>query len=257
VRQGLLFSPALEKNLLEVFLVYRGLFKHNIDNGSLMLISGLSDAHGIWRNSLIPGVAFDTVASNPAHNTRRGFRAETSLELVPEFLLNGVYGRADFLRYNLSLYFFATLVDVEESSPENVLSMVFSGRTILDYLFGATIPGYARQRTGGLKPTVGEGGAMRGVYWGRFDAYLKIVQNLDLRLNLPALWIIIPGVGVYVDVGLVDDLDRRISFDADRLFCSIGGGLYANFPFIDFGLTANYFFYESHFSLTFFFGAHY
>ena len=259
VRQGLLYDAESSKNLLELFLIYRGLFKHNIDNGSLMLISGLSDAHGILQNSLIPGIAFDTVKGNPAHNTRQGFRAETSLELAPEFLLNSLYyGRADFARYNLTLLFFITLLDVDESSPTNVFNMVFSGRTIVDYLFGGTIPAAARQRTGGTKPADGEGGVFRGVHGGRFDAYLKVLQNLDLRLNLPTLlWFMIPGVHFYVDVGLVDDLDRRILLESDRLLFSAGGGLFLNLPFIDLGMTANYFFNETQFSLTFFFGAHY
>ena len=257
IRQGILANPENGSDLLELFVIYRGLFKHNIDNGSLIIDSGLGDAGGILLNSIVPGLALSTVRSNDRHNTRHGFRAQTSLEIAPGFFLNSLYGSADFARYNLGLFFYLTLVDLGAASDNNLFSIVFSARSLFDYLFGFEIPATARQSIGGLSSISAMGGAIRGLQAGRYDAYVKLVQNVDLRFNFPGFWILIPGVHLYLDAGLHGDLKRSLAFGVDRSFFSTGAGFVLNSAFAEVGIYLDYFFNENTFSLSFFFGSQY
>jgi hypothetical protein len=60
-----------------------------------------------------------------------------------------------------------------------------------------------RQSFGGRSPRTGLGGAVRGVDAGSLDVNFKVVNNLEVRLVGPALFLptIVPGLVAYLDAG--------------------------------------------------------
>ena len=74
----------------------------------------------------------------------------------------------------------------------------------VDWVTGDAVPLNVRQSFGGRSPRTGLGGAVRGVDSGSLDGYFKAVNNLEVRLLGPALFLptIVPGLVVYLDAGL-------------------------------------------------------
>ena len=242
---------------VNLFLLYRGYLDRNFQDDALLFQSALPDKTGSFVNSIISGFNVKLVDTNPTHGTKQGFMTEFSLEAAPAFLFNSRIGESDYLRFNTRAEFYLTLFDLNSSSPRNTLNLLFSGRTVLDVLWGNSIPIMARQTIGGMSTSWALGGSIRGIHDKRFDGYRKWIQNFDLRLNLPSFWIVIPAVGVFMDFGAYDDLTGGISFSADRFFQSVGGSLTFNIFGVDLGLQAGYFMGESLFSLTLILGALY
>jgi hypothetical protein len=98
---------------------------------------------------------------------------------------------------------------------------------------------------------------MRGVHEGRFDATIKTVTNLDLRLNMPLIAFLVPGILIYFDSAVHDDLTGKLTLDPDRILFSTGGGIVLNLFGIDIALLINYFINEKLVSLAAGLGVHY
>jgi hypothetical protein len=257
IRQGVLYSERTGKNLLSVFILYRGRWDLNIDNGSLFFQSNLADREGTFQNSVIPGILLDLVSRNAPGIARRGFKAEGSIEMAPRLFFNTQLGRADFTRCNLDLQFFNAVEGIKLIDPGFPFNLLFSARFLFDYLFGDEIPINARQSIGGTKLKEAVGGVMRGVHEGRFDATIKTVTNLDLRLNMPPIAFLVPGILIYFDSAVHDDLTGKLTLDPDRLLFSTGGGIVLNLFGIDIALLINYFINEKLVSLAAGLGVHY
>ncbi len=236
IRQDVLYSERTEKNLISFFMLYRGRYDLNIDNGSLLFQSNLADREVIFQNSVTPGILLDLVSRNAPGIARRGFKAEGSIEMAPVFFFNTEIGRVDFTRCNLDLQFFSAVEGIRLFDPDFPLDLLFSSRFLFDYLYGKEIPINARQSIGGTELKRAVGGVLRGVHEGRFDATIKSVTNLDLRLNMPPIAFLVPGILVYFDSAVHDDLTGIFALDPDRLLFSTGGGIVLNL----FGIDINF-----------------
>jgi hypothetical protein len=245
--QGLIYDQENQKNLVELIGYYRSSVENYTEaNGvhARIFDSGLPDKDGITQNSLLAGIRYNGITVNQENQLRKGAFAETSLEFAP----NSLNQIADFTRWNTTVIGFWPCV-------ENDNYCIFAGdRLMYDRLYGNYIPINARTSFGGASVfpgiiSTGLGGAMRGVNYGRFDGYDKLINNLELRATFPNLfkqdWII-PGVIVYYDLGYTDNLTNQLQMD--QLYSAAGIAVYTHlklsFIDLDAGFSNDYFLTE-------------
>ncbi|MEJ2662754.1 MAG: hypothetical protein P8107_01735 [Spirochaetia bacterium] len=227
ISQGLLWNEQGMHNLLSFLIRYRLLYYYNYndkDTAQLVFDSSLSDRERQLQNSMLVGLTWDDIDQTNPHQIPAGTSAELSLEYGPGWLGNGAVGKADFYRVNFSARAFLPLFDIAPDSELNVLSGYLGVFVAADYAGGAYIPLNILESVGGLEPRKGLGYAVRGLEDCRYNTPLKLVGNLDLRINLPALGTkdIMPGLIAFFDCGYYDFIDW-----GDRGFiCSTGGGVY-------------------------------
>jgi len=208
ISQGILKDEQRNKNILELFTFYRARFDNTWtkNNDSLLLtqVSPLPDTDGILQNSLLCGLMLNLVDYNRENKMKSGIYAEASLEWGPEFFFNSVVGKSDFLRLNLTFKSFIPLLNFPEMSSSCLVSIYLANCMVIDYLTGSYIPINTRQSTGGVNPRIGLGGkGIRGLEKGRFDAELKLIDNLELRIIFPSLIhpAFTPGIFMFLDSG--------------------------------------------------------
>jgi hypothetical protein len=252
IRQSFFFDRRLS-----AFLLYRSYLDINTPSKALIFSSDLADKDGIWQNSFTSGLIFSDIDSDVAHGTKKGLSAEVSVEAAPEFLGNSIYGRASYGRVNFKLITHGVLFDLAPGSPRNLLSLVLSGRTAVDLLWGGYIPVNALTSIGGYYRSSALGGVVRGVQSGRYDGPLKITQNVDLRLNLPSVWLIVPAVAVYGDIGISDDPRPQRVDGARQLHTSTGAGFFLGISGFDMGVSIDYHITENTASMSVAFGSSY
>ncbi len=232
VAQGLEWNERTGANLLEAFFFYRGRRDWNLEDrdNQLVFLSDIPDRKGILQNALLMGVSFNDLVRKSRHKTPSGMSAEFSFEWGPAFFLNTEVGKSDYARFNLNARAFFPLYDAAPDSAANVLSVYVGDFVSVDYAFGPDVPLNIRQTFGGLDPRVGLGGALRGVDEGSLDTNLKLVNNLDLRVNLPAVWSVdvVPGILVYWDAGYYDQVGESGVDRAGGFVSSLGGGIFVN-----------------------------
>lgn len=230
IAQGLVYNERLEANLLEAFAFYQSRIDYVLDDparNELILASGLPDAAGSFRNSLLVGMSYADLDKGDPHRTQSGASAEASAEWGPAFLFNAAYGRADYLRLDLTAKGFLPLFDLDPRAELNVLSGYAGGFLAVDWMTGRDIPIAVRQSFGGRDPRQGLGGAVRGFEDARFDGPFKAVLNLEVRLNLPQFKlvdVVTPGLVAFFDSGYFDLLNAS---DSGFLFSS-GIGVFAD-----------------------------
>lgn len=258
IRQGIFNDPAKNDNLLEAHLFYRGLNDNNEETdepAALIFTTDYPDASGILLHTFVTGLFFNTVVVNQIQRKRSGVKADISLEYAPGFINDS----ADYTRVTVDIRGYLTLIDLdpENKNKKNVFNLYISDRFLFDGIVGKYIPIVARQNVGGreLKSLEALGGIMRGIESRRFDGYLKMVNNFDIRMNLPTVWIIVPGIVLYFDVGIADELNYRLA--AENLHYSTGIG--ASFYGLGFDLVvyANYWFNQERFTISFEFKLHF
>lgn len=228
--QGLIKREGEKKNWWEIFLFYRGIYDYYCkEDGSekLFFLSGRPETAGLLLNSLFIGTSLDTVTRAETDKSYRGYYSEITFEWAPGWLANAVAGEADFMRLYVTAKGFIPLFHTFSDEGKHRFSLYGGARIAADLLYGSKIPLHALQSFGGRDPEIGLGKAVRGADSGRFGTKLKIVGNVELRGNLPALiWDdLIPGVLVYVDAGYYDNLDDTLSGP----LCSTGIGLFLDF----------------------------
>ncbi len=217
VEQGLLFDPARRANMLEVFLYYRGEYDDNFRSDGIDQLVFQANPPGaaaggeeILTNRLILGVSFDSVESAQITKVLSGSRLEASFTWAPQFLLNNLIGSSDYGRLNVTLRNFFPMVGITSDDGMNLFSLYLALFATADLLLGdpEDVPYLARRRIGGLSPRRGLGGAVRGYDTGRYDSRLKVVSSVELRAQLPALFIpdIVPGLLTFIDGGYYSDL---------------------------------------------------
>ena len=230
IAQGMVWNERLKFNLLEAFLFYKMRVDYVVDNPSkneLILDSGLPDAAGLLQNSFLIGMSYNDLDKNDPHWKLSGVYAELSAEWAPEFFFNNSWGRADFIRLNLTAKGFLPLFDIDPSAEFNLLSAYLGGFFSVDWCGGTSIPINVQQSFGGLRGRQGLGYAVRGYEDARFDGLFKAVVNAEFRLNLPQFKIIdvfTPGIYVFFDSGYYN----YIYYDEQGFLFSSGAGIYLN-----------------------------
>lgn len=223
IRQGILWNPAAERNLLEAFLYYRGRYDRYLDGrhywgsdeSQIAAIESSheiwqskyegSDAYGIFGTSLLTGIAYDALRFDPRSKAYDGTYAEASFEISPYF--PSVPGASDFWRLNFSTKSFKTLYEARPDTAKNWFTIYAGSYFSIDYADARRqMPLYVMQTFGGTEPRKGLAHAVRGFEDYSWDTQLKIVHNLDLRFNLPVIYSIrgrdlLPGLVVYFDLG--------------------------------------------------------
>ena len=231
--QGFAWNERTGTNLVEAFAWYRGRSDwNNFMAHQLISASTISDQDGILQNSLVAGAAYNDVLFAREHKTKSGISGEVSAEWGPGFLLNSLVGSSDYLRLNATFRGFLPVYDVAPDRPVNLFSVYLGEFLSVDYAvgIGAAVPLNIRQTFGGTDPRTGLGWAVRGVDTGSLDTNLKAVNNLEVRMNLPAIVLpdLVPGVVVYWDVGyFVQAGEAGVADPAPSgLVSSAGAGVY-------------------------------
>ncbi len=231
IAQGITWNSVINQNGLEFFLFYRLRYDLHLEDDEagkpqLMFQALHADQEGLFQNSLFAGISWNDLDSSHPHHLKSGTYAEASVEWGPEFMLNNIFGVADFLRINILGKAFLPLWDLDPQYPANVLSMYLGIKFSLDYTFGNNIPLNVLNTFGGRKVMPGLGFALRGYEDYRFSTPLKAVANLELRTNLPAIMFpnVIPGIVVYFDAGYYNFIAVE---EQDFLF-STGAGIFLN-----------------------------
>ena len=257
VEWGAGLRQGLPVDHLHALFLLRGVRLAYLEDDSLVFLSDLPDRTGITQNSLVAGLLYDRSTEERGYMTRDGARAEVSFEWAPAAMSRAEFGDTDFMRVNAELQVFRTLLDLAPGSRRNRLSLVLSDRLLGDVVWGGQIPLNARQSVGGTRWQAAFGGVMRGMGSRRYDAGLKVVNNLDLRLNLPSASAAVPGVRLFLDAGLQDDLSYRISFADEGFLLSTGISLLLNVGGIDTWVSAEYLLTRGEPMITFDFGRFY
>jgi hypothetical protein len=208
ISQEILKDKKQNDNILELFAYYRGHYGNTWSGNDDSLLrtqnDPLPDTDGIWQNSLLGGITFNTVKYNSENKIQSGLYAEASLEWAPEFFFNSIIGLSDFLRLNFTWKAFLPLLNFPEQNIPNLVSIYLANCLAVDYLTGSYIPINTLQSIGGIEPRMGMGGrGIRGLDKGRFDAELKLIDNLELRIIFPSLIhsSFAPGILLFIDSG--------------------------------------------------------
>jgi len=248
LEQGLLPQPTElgpgarpwdDPDLLEAFAYYRGIKFSTLSSGSYLADSSLPERDGYLETAFLGGLSLDRVTEVDSHDLKEGYLLEASGTLAPRSLqsVDASYRRATFIAQG-----FLPLWDSAPESRLNRLSLLAGVNAAVDRLWGESVPAQERQVIGGRAWdgvggfVEGLGGAVRGAEDGRFDADLKAVANLELRLNLPGFEVgspvevplfdkpfsCVPGILAYVDAGAWNGLPG----DESGALLSVGLGAY-------------------------------
>ena len=253
IRQGILWNRSLDRNLLEALLFYRGRYdlylkgRHywGTDAERIAAIESYheswqanypgSDARGIFGNSFLFGLALDNLRHNRKTKAYDGSYAEITCEISPYF--PSVLGASDFVRLNFSTRNFKTLYEARPEEDKNVFTIYAGSFFSIDYAFARRqMPLYVMQSFGGTKLREGLGKAVRGFEKYSWDTQLKLVHNLDLRFNLPALFHsdLVPGFLLYFDLGYGTGFWGDPSAAPGGFLGSTGIGLYLDLLDLDY-----------------------
>ncbi len=151
IRQGLLFNHHKNDNLLEAYLLLRGIYDINLEDNSpnsIIFNSGLTEAEGIIQNTIVIGMLFDNMIQDDNLFCREGYSCNLTFEYGPEFLFNKIKGRSDFYRFTFDIRGYLTLIKIPRASDKtyNDFNLYICNRFVIDYLGGDYIPITARQK---------------------------------------------------------------------------------------------------------------
>jgi hypothetical protein len=229
--QGFVWNERLKHNLFEGYAFFRTRLDYMFNDptvvNALVFASGRPDVPGLFQASLFAGVSYKDLDDTDPHRILNGFYGEASVEWGPQFLLNDLYGRADFVRLNLTARGFLPLFDIDPKAELNLFSGYLGAFLSVDWCDGAAVPANIQQTFGGRGYRYGLGYAVRGYEDGRFDGRFKAVLNLEFRLNLWQFKIIdtiTPGLYAFVDSGYYN----FIYYDEQGFLFSAGAGVFIN-----------------------------
>lgn len=230
IRQGILYSPKLDRNVLEAFAFYRFHYGRYLPNapGELIFNSPFPDRNGILSNSVMAGLDYNTLTYDKVHKTYKGIYAETSIEWGPRFFLNNI-GDANFLRWNFTGNLFRTLYTSSNGKGMNRFSLYAGDHFAADYATGSSIPIYVQQSFGGRVLTEGLGGdSVRGFEVGAWGTQLKLVNNLEIRAVGPAILFpsVAPGLYAFFDSGYYNGYFHDPANTPGGFLASVGAGVY-------------------------------
>ena len=236
--QGLTWNERTGDNLLESFLYYRGRYdNYNYSAPAYgttvpyLFSSDFTDRNGLFGNSLMLGVCLKDLTED-SHQVQKGIYGEISAEYGPSWLGNGIFGDTDYWRLNFQVKGFLPLFDLDEESEKNSLSVYIGDFFSVDYSGGSSVPVYVVQSFGGKKLRKGLGGSLRGFDKYAWDTRFKAVNNLELRVNGPAIVHpkLIPILFTYFDAGYFTGYQTAPGTfdDASGFLCSAGAGIAIN-----------------------------
>jgi len=260
--QGILWNEGLGRNWLEGFVLYRGRYERYLggrwylgtDPARIATIEAYhdwwkenyagTDAEGIFGTSFALGLDIDAREVDPQTRARRGYYAEACFEASPWF--PSVLGAADFWRVTLSLAGFRVLHE-SRSAGRRGLTIYLGEYFSIDYADAQrSMPMYVMQTFGGRTLRYGLGDdAVRGFESHSWDTQLKIVNNLDLRFNLPPVRVsdrlgldLVPGFLLFGDLGYGTGFWGDPSGSPGRFLGSTGVGVYLDV--FDLGFAVGY-----------------
>lgn len=219
---GLAYDDALNKNWLYSLIFLKTTYQRHYTTNDIdpnLYFTTYPDKEGLWQNSVFLGLYYDRVQYNNNIQTASGFYAEVSGEWAPGFFANNLFGDSDYIRGNLTLKGFITLIESE------TFSLYLGDRIIADILGGAKIPSIAMRQIGGFSTYSGAGGAVRGIEGGRYDSYIKLINNFDVRAPFLPLFdnLLIPEFFAFFDAGIVDDLHYTLGAENTTLLTTGAG----------------------------------
>lgn len=233
IAQGFVFNPVIKKNYVEGFLFYQGyvLNSSQSDPAGNLAASNRPDKGNTVQNSFLAGLSLNDLVPGDFHGLQKGYYTEFSVEFAPSQLQTVDVA---FSRLNATSKIFLPLFDLDPVAKENKLSLLLGNFTQIDNLYQkgtSPLPYFAEQGFGGRNYRTGVGESVRGVEAGRFDAKFKFVNNLELRLNLPTLFVdgLIPGVSGYFDVGGYSGLPTSTAANDSGMLYSTGAGAFLSF----------------------------
>jgi len=210
-------------NLLEAFAYYRGRFDRILEGADRT--PGFEDWDGLFYTGVMAGLSWNAL-DHDGHGVRSGLYAEASFEWGPGFLNE----LADFWRADAKLSTALPLFDLP--GERNVLSGYLADFIQADYADGSRIPAYVNQTFGGRELRDSLGASVRGYAQSSYDTKLKLVHNLELRVNGPAVWSakLYPVAYFFLDSGYYAGYSGASDASDDSGFlASVGCGLAGNF----------------------------
>ncbi len=236
ITQGIFRVDGESRDLVSLLFKYRGVREWNFkdeERDQILFNSVRNDRDGVLVNSLIAALVFDTVETDPGSAVRSGIYSELSIEEGPEWFFNSLEGVSDFTKYYAGFTFFIPLKEFRNREGEKRSGLYLANYSAFDIVYGENIPMIARQKMGSVDPSNGLGGRIRGFETRRFDGELKVANNTELRLPLPAIkssffpndFFLRPGALLFFDAGYYDLLKGS---DPGALL-SCGMGVYGDF----------------------------
>ncbi|MBN2354218.1 MAG: hypothetical protein JXD23_16740 [Spirochaetales bacterium] len=228
--QGIVWNERLKFNLFEVYGFFRTRLDHAIDDpavNELFLASGKPYEPDLFQASLFTGVSYNDLDKTDPHWKLNGLYVETSVEWGPQWLLNDLLGRSDFVRLNLTASGFLALFDANPDAELGTVSGYAGAFLSVDWCGGGAVPANIQQTLGGRGYRYAMGYAVRGYEDARFDGRFKAVLNLEFRLNLWQFKIIdtfTPGLYAFFDSGYYN----FIYYPEQGFLFSTGAGVYLN-----------------------------
>lgn len=193
IRQGFVRNKRNDKNLIEGFLYYKGRWEthENSDDNSpwFMQLTDNPENDGIFQQSLVIGSAYNDVVRS-THAVKDGFDAGIVFDYAPSFINDP----ADYYTVVLEAAGYLPILDLNPGEKMNLFSIYLADRVKLAYTDGDYRPYNIRQENAA---------SIRGIEEERLDSKLTIVNNFELRYNLPALFIpdLMFGLLTYFDAG--------------------------------------------------------
>ena len=188
LEQGLLWNDETNKNLLSLFLRYKGMRVWNFDMfdmNSILFDSIRPDKDGVLSNTFIVSLIFDNTFFHQETGLKQGFYTEFSIEKGPKWFFNDTIGIADFTKVFMGVKYFHPVHETKDKEKTIIKAIYFADSAGVDYSFGDNIPLPARQTFGVHRPEDGCGGKVRGFETRRFDSEVKVINNFDIRFIMP------------------------------------------------------------------------
>lgn len=219
--------PGEKTNLAEAFLAWRGRYDLYLNDLST---SVFPDAQGLFGNAVFAGLAWNGVTTDD-RRVMSGISAEASAEWSPA----GISSVAvDYLRLDAQAQGYLPLFS-HGNEGLNLFSAYLAGFGSVDWATGDSIPIHVMQSFGGRDVRSGlGGGSVRGYPSKAWDASLKAVANLELRLLGPALfglpWFMPMAYGFFDAGGYAGMAGATTASyaEASGLIMSAGGGFALN-----------------------------
>ena len=218
--QGLV-PGGYKADLLEAFVMYRGRFDKTLAKAGET--PAFDDWDELFYTGFMGGLCWNGLFKD-RHGLREGLYAEGTFELAPGALNASL---ADFRRASAKAAYALPLFGEKDEMGG------FQGYLIdfaaVDYAQGEAVPAYVNQSFGGriLRDSLGD--CVRGYISRSYDAGLKAVNNLELRVNGPAFLkdSLYPIAFAFVDAGYYGGYAGAPAAYADDsgFLASAGGGI--------------------------------
>ena len=210
IMQGLHFDATKDRDDLRLLASYRGWWDENfIDSqvSTLLALGSIPDRFGNVTNSFQIDLLYDAALTETDTKIMDGIRVDSSIEWAPAGMSRPNY--INYIQYNADFRGFLPLYRSTTNEGWNLFSLYLAGHFGIDFIQGlgndarSGIPLHVSERFGGYSYENGLGGLLRGLGDGYNDGTFKVLGNLELRANLPAMFRsdLLLGLLVFIDAG--------------------------------------------------------